>query len=298
MGAMAMGAFITHPPLSSDRRASLLLFRLFHRHPPSLCISGCSSPLPLSNEQPAPGHITPTDKMPPLSLASRLSRWLPPSLPRTSAAALTYRRIASCLFSSASLTKSAPFHEGSPTSPAPSPDFHIKRDRYKMTNEPLNRTASPSLAARPVVARPQLSKFPPHSPLSANRLCLRFTHEITRHDRVGIRPAAGQAVVVGRRERNMCLQKEDISFGDVYRLLPATDGRTRGRRQHTNIARGQLGSGSARARACNQKEKVGSLSLPHSNHPLIRAARTTRTFHDASPAPSELLTLFSLLAFF
>ena len=65
----------------------------------------------------------------------------------------------------------------------------------------------------------------------------------------------------------MCLQKEDISFGDVYRLLPASDGRTDGRRQHTNIARGQLGSGSARARACNQKEKVGSLSLTPSLQP-------------------------------
>ena len=160
--------------------------------------------------------------------------------------------------------------------------------------------ASPSLAAR--VLSP-IIEISPALPLSANRLCLRFTHEITRHDRVGIRPAAGQAVGVGRRERNMCLQKEDISFGDVYRLLPASDGRTDGRRQHTNIARGQLGSGSAQARlvlvrAIKKKKLALFPSLPHSNHPLIRAACSTRTFHDASPAPSKLLTLSSLLAFF
>ena len=64
----------------------------------------------------------------------------------------------------------------------------------------------------------------------------------------------------------MCLQKEDISFGDVYRLLPASDGRTRTRTAPAHEycprpTRLRLGSGSARARACNQKEKVGSLSL-------------------------------------
>ena len=96
----------------------------------------------------------------------------------------------------------------------------------------------------------------------------------------------------------MCLQKEDISFGDVYRLLPASDGRTDG--ASTRILP-EANSAQARlvlVRAIKKKKLALFPSLPHSNHPLIRAARSTRTFHDASPAPSKLLTLSSLLAFF
>ena len=261
-----MGAFITHPPLSSDRRASLLLFRLFHRLPPSLCISGCSSPLPLSNEQPAPGHITPTDKMPPLSrIAPLLS--LPPSLSLSSPTLPPFlahlpRRLRIGVSPRASSRQPASQKMRLSTK-AHLPVLHPIPDLVISILKGIGPKGPHASCCRP----PPIIEISPALSLSANRLCLRFTHEITRHDRVGIRPAAGQAVGVGRRERNMCLQKEDISFGDVYRLLPASVGRTDGRRQHTNIARGQLGSGSAPARACNQKEKVGSLSLPPSLQP-------------------------------
>ena len=99
----------------------------------------------------------------------------------------------------------------------------------------------------------------------------------------------------------MCLQKEDISFGDVYRLLPASDGRTDGRRGASTRILPEANSAQARlvlVRAIKKKKLALFPSLTHSNHPLIRAARSTRTFHDASPAPSKLLTLSSLLAFF
>ena len=98
----------------------------------------------------------------------------------------------------------------------------------------------------------------------------------------------------------MCLQKEDISFGDVYRLLPASDGRTDADGASTRILP-EANSAQARlvlVRAIKKKKLALFPSLPYSNHPLIRAARSTRTFHDASPAPSKLLTLSSLLAFF
>ena len=77
-------------------------------------------------------------------------------------------------------------------------------------------------------------------------------------------------------ERNMCLQKEDISFGDVYRLLPTTDRRTGagagGRRQHTNSARGQLSSGSTLAHACIQTKKLAL-------HPLLFVPPALHSLH-------------------
>ena len=292
-----MGAFITHPPLSSDRRASLLLFRLFHRHPPSLCTSGCSSPLPPSNEQPAPGHITPTDKMPPLSrIAPLLS--LPPSLSLSSPTLPPFlahlpRRLRIGVSPRASSRQPASQKMRLSTK-AHLPVLHPIPDLVISILKGIGPKGPHASCCRP----PPIIEISPALSLSANRLCLRFTHEITRHDRVGIRPAAGQAVGVGRRERNMCLQKEDISFGDVYRLLPASDGRTDG--ASTRILP-EANSAQARlllVRAIKKKKLALFPSLPHSNRPPIRAARTTRTFHDASPAPSKLLTLSSLLALF
>ena len=69
------GCITYESPLSLSLSLSLsftssivLLSRMFHcrSRPPSLSHSLAAA---LSNEQPAPGHITPTDKMPPLTVS-------------------------------------------------------------------------------------------------------------------------------------------------------------------------------------------------------------------------------------
>ena len=68
----------------------------------------------------------------------------------------------------------------------------------------------------------------------------------------------------------MCLQKEDISFGDVYRLLPASDGRTRTAPAHEYCPRPtrlRLGSCS-----CVQSKRKSWLSFPHSLTPTIHSS--------------------------
>ena len=120
----------------------------------------------------------------------------------------------------------------------------------------------------PVVARLQLSKFPPHSPCpptgSASGLLMRLRGTTEwgsdrRRDRLSESEGGRETCVYRKRTFPLAMS--------IAYCQRRTDGRGRGRRQHTNIARGQLGSGSARARACNQKEKVGSLSLPPSLQP-------------------------------
>ena len=249
---------------------------------------------PLSNEQPAPGHITPTDKMPPLlSLshrASLVSPSLPPSLslfpdalagslPPPFLAHLPRRlrigvspRASSRQRASQKVRLSTKAHL--PVLHPCIPDFHIKGNGSKRAKRIVGSEFRPPLPHRSPHASccrpPPIIEIPPALPLSADRLCLRFTHEITRHDRVGIRPAAGQAVGVGRRERNMCLQKEDISFGDVYRLLPASDGRTRTAPAHEYCPRPtrlRLGSCS-----CVQSKRKSWLSFPPSLTPTIHSS--------------------------
>ena len=155
----------------------------------------------------------------------------------------------------------------------------------------------------PIVALPPIIEISPALPLTSSApgllMRLRGTSErvsgAARRGREGAdadRPAEleeGGWDTGGRgRERNMCLQKEDISFGDVYRLLPTTAGAGWGGRQHTNIARGQLGSGCVRA--CIRRKKLAIHPSIHlAIHPLLWAP------HVALLAPSQFLTLPPLL---
>ena len=137
-----------------------------------------------------------------------------------------------------------------------------------------------------------------NSPAFPPQLSPRFTHEITRHVRVGSHwDPAGREGGDRRswRERNMCLPKEDISFGDVYRLLPTTDadGRSAAAAANTRIlpeansAQLRLDSGSC----VHPNEKVGHLSSLYFTC-LLRCIACTLQISHPSSFPSFFLSFF------
>ena len=248
-----MGAFITNPPAPlSFASSTLLLSRLFHCRSLlalTISLSRCAAAA-LPNEQPAPGHITPTDKMPPLSLPSlplSLCCFPGPSQVPSLAHLPCFRIGVSHLASSRQPHKKGACSTVWPvwlitfrTFPNPFP-FFISTSGCKMITHghgPL------SLAAASVPLSPSnYRNFPLHyppSPSQVNRLGLRFTHEIKRHVRVGNRRGEW-----GETERLAAeLGREKHVFTErghfLWRCLSLiandrpTDGRGRGRTPPTH----------------------------------------------------------------